>query len=267
MHEHGSISGGLSAMLLIPAVVALGLYVGGVLKERRRGRVWPVERTVLWTAGVTIAAASVLWPAPPVAGGSGFVPHMWRHLLVGMMAPLLMVLAAPVTLALRALSVVPARRLSRLLRSFPARVLTFPVVAAVLNVGGVWLLYASPLYSAMEGSVLIQLAVHAHFLLAGYLFTASLIGVDPAPHRRGVGERAAVLIAALAAHGILAKLLFASPPPGVSAAEAEVGSMLMFYGGDLIDATLIALLCLEWYRRTAPNRLQRIPRLQVVPGR
>jgi putative membrane protein len=268
MHDHGALGGGLVVLVLVPAVLALGLYLGAVGKERARGRVWPVGRTALWIGGIAFAAVAVLWPgSSESAGGNGFVSHVWQHLAVGMVAPLMLVLAAPVTLALRALDVVPARRLSRVMKSRPVRILSLPAVAALLNVGGMWLLYTTPLFEAVQSSVLLDLIVHAHFLLAGYLFTAALVGVDPTPHRRGLPERTVVLLVALAAHGILAKLLFTAPPAGVPTAEAEAGSMLMFYGGDLVDAVLIASLCLEWYRRTAPDRVRGTLRMGALPER
>jgi hypothetical protein len=85
------------------------------------------------------------------AGGFLFADlrgHMAQHLLIGMFAPLGLVLAAPVTLALRTLPVKAARRLATLLRSRPARWVGHPVTALALNSGGMFLLYLTPLYAA-----------------------------------------------------------------------------------------------------------------------
>jgi putative membrane protein len=110
----------------------------------------------------------------------------------------------------------------------------------------------------------VHVAVHAHLLVTGYLFTAALVGVDPAPHRPGFPARAVVLVAVLAAHGILAKHLYAHPPAGVSGEQAETAAMLMYYGGDLIHLVLIILLCRRWYGSTRPRPGQRpaLPRAQ-----
>lgn len=62
-----------------------------------------------------------------------------------------------------------------------------------------------------------------------------------------------MLVAFVAAHSILAKWLYAHPPPGVEPRDAEVGAQLMYYGGDVVDVTLILLLCLGWYRATRPR--------------
>jgi len=249
-HVSGSGSLGVEAILALPFALALIFYGAGVVLHRRRGSTWPWYRSIFWVLGIGAAAAGFVGPLA-AAAHEDFVAHMWGHLLVGMVAPLLLVLASPVTLAVRTLHVVPARRLSRILSSWPARVATAPVVAAVLNVGGMWLLYSTPLYDAMRGNVLLHLVVMAHFLLAGYLFTVAIIPIDPAPHRAGFPLRMVVLVLALAAHGILAKTIYASPPAGVPTPEAQAGAMLMSYAGDVIDAAIITVLCAQWYRHGA----------------
>ena len=96
------------------------------------------------------------------------------HLLLGMLAPLLIALSAPMTLLLRTLNVNYARKLSRLLRSHPIRFFSHPIVASILNIGGLWLLYTTNLYTAMHGNLLLHIIVHIHVFIAGYLFTISI---------------------------------------------------------------------------------------------
>jgi putative membrane protein len=54
----------------------------------------------------------------------------------------------------------------------------------------------------------------------------------------------------MAAHGILAKSLYAGPPTGVPAARAEAGAQVMYYGGGVVELALLVLLGVEWYRWT-----------------
>jgi putative membrane protein len=237
VHEHGggTTGGVVDAVLALPLALALIAYGGGMVLQRRRGTPWPLHRGVLWFAGVVAVAAGSIGPLASAAP-SDFAVHMRSHLLVGMIAPLLLVTAAPVTLALRCLHVDVARRVSRLLRSRPARFVSMPIVAAVLNVGGLW------------------------------IFTASIIPIDPAPHRAGFPLRTVVLVAALAGHGILAKVLYANPPAGVDASAAREGALLMYYGGDAVDAVIIVVLYAQWYRH-AGRRLERGDRRDgTVPG-
>ncbi len=245
-----------------------GVYVAGVVAVRRRGRYWPGWRTLAWCAGVATAAAAL---TGPVAAGAhhDFGAHMLGHLLLGMAAPLLLVLGAPITLALRALPVRAARTVSRFFANRLVRGLTHPVTAATLDAGGLWLLYTTGLYAAMGAHPWLHLVVHAHILFAGYLFTASVVGEDPAPHRPGRPVRAGVLVAFLAAHAVLAKHVYAHPPAGVPAAAAEPAAQLMYYGGDVIHLALIAIFCAQWYRATAPARTPTGPRIAAThpPGR
>jgi putative membrane protein len=83
----------------------------------------------------------------------------------------------------------------------------------------------------MQQNVLFTILIHTHIFIAGYLFTASILYTDQPPHRTSFYYRMTVLALTMAGHGILSKRIYAYPPAGVSAAEAEMGGMLMYYGG------------------------------------
>ncbi|GAA1152776.1 cytochrome c oxidase assembly protein [Nesterenkonia lutea] len=239
-------------VLLVLLAGALG-YVLALWAARERSP-WARHRTFFWHLGLACAAAGLLGPVA-TAAHSSFTAHMLGHLLLGMLAPLLLVLGAPVTLALRALPPAAARRLSRVLRSPVVRVLTHPVIAAAVNAGGLWLLYTTELYPLMHSSAVVHALVHGHILLTGYIFTASIIGVDPDPHRASMKLRSVMLILFIAAHSILAKWLYAHPPQGVEVGDGQSGAQLMYYGGDAVDIVLIVLLFAGWYSATRPRGL------------
>lgn len=178
----------LAGPVLVILVVSLYLVAAAT---GRRG--WSRGRCVMFGAGAVAVGSSMTGPLADAAHRS-FVAHMIVHLLLGMVAPLLLVLSAPVTLVLRSLPVDAARRVSRFLLSRPARFLTEPSVAAVLNVGGLWILYTTSLFTLMHQHQLVL--VHVHVFIAGGLFTVALVGVDPTPHRRGFVHRCAVLVLA-----------------------------------------------------------------------
>lgn len=238
----------LAAVALAVLLALAVIYVVLAAADRR----WPIRRCVSWLLGCSAAALSVVGPWAGAADSS-FRAHMVTHLLLGMVAPLLLVLAAPATLVLRSLPVASARRLSRLLTSAPLRVVTEPVVAATLSAGGLWLLYTTDLYPAMHHRPVVHLLVHLHLFVAGYLLTVAMISRDPLPHRRSFLHRSIVLVLTMAAHDVLAKHLYAHPPSGVSAADAEAGSMLMYYGGDAVELMIVVVLCQRWYRATRPR--------------
>ena len=251
MHSHGELGWTLSDHARVALLTAAGGYALAWWTSRHRTP-WPIHRGVCWYAGLLCAAAALIGPVA-AASHSRFTAHMAGHLLLGMAAPLLLVLGAPITMALRALPVNAARALARALRSRPARLITHPVVASALNGAGLWVLYTTDLYHRMHDSTLLHAAVHLHILLAGYLFTAALVGVDPHPGRASFRLRATVLVVFIAAHSILAKWLYAHPPAGVGPADARAGAQLMYHGGDAIDVTLIVLLFAGWYTATRPG--------------
>jgi putative membrane protein len=169
-----------------------------------------------------------------------------------MCAPLGLMLAAPITLVLRAPPPDTARWLVHRLERRGPRLRIHPLTAALLNVGGLWLIFTTRLFPLMHRQSWLGALVELHMLLAGCLFTAAIIGIDPVRGRPSRRTRAVVLVLALAAHAILAKYLYAHPPAGVSLAQARAGALLMYYGGDVVDAILIALFCGQWFRATRP---------------
>ncbi|MEC0245544.1 cytochrome c oxidase assembly protein [Paenibacillus chitinolyticus] len=248
-HGSGAWPGWLS---LLPFLLALLLYVYAAFKSGRSYKPWPLPRYLYAFMGAASAAAAVAGPLAERAR-TDFAAHMTGHLLLGMLAPLLCTLAAPVTLLLRALPVRAARFVAGVLRHRAFGLLSDPLTASLLNIGGLYVLYLTNVYSLMHHSFILHLVIHAHVFLAGCLFTASMISIDPAPHRKSFVYRAAVLILALAAHGILAKYLYAHPPEGVIAEQAEIGSLIMYYGGDAVDIMLITLFCQQWYKAARPR--------------
>jgi len=267
VHDHGagpvSVSIG-DAALAAPFVVAVVVYVCAALfLQRGRGR-WPSLRIAFWVTGVAAVWFGTVGPVA-AAAHDDVVAHAAAHLLVGMVAPLLIVLAAPVTLALRSFSIEPARRVSAVLRSPLARLLTHPVFAAFLTLAGLWVLYLTPFFEVVHRNPLLHIVVMLHFLVSGVLFTASVIAVDPDPHRRPLPLRAGVLVVTFGAHAVIAKMLFAHPPAGVPVAEVEAAAQLMYYGGDAVDVALLVMIGLEWYRVTGRRRRAR-PRPRAAAG-
>ncbi|SFJ19472.1 cytochrome c oxidase assembly protein [Thermoflavimicrobium dichotomicum] len=239
-------------LLALPFVLALVMYILAAVVSSSRYKQWPLYRYAFWIFGILCAAATVVGPLANRAH-IDFTAHMIGHLLLGMLAPLLLVLAAPMTLALRILNVNSARCLSRILKSCPVRILSDPIVASLLNVGGLWVLYTTDLYVMMQQNIILHVLVHIHVFFASYLFTVSMIYIDPTPHRTNFVYRAIVLVIALAGHGILSKYIYVHPPSNVPIAQAETGALLMYYGGDAIDLVLIFILCFQWFRATRPR--------------
>lgn len=187
-----------------------------------------------------------------------FSLHMVQHLLIGMFAPIALVMAAPVSLLLRSIPTRVAKQLIRLLHSRLFYGLSHPFTALALNMGGMYLLYLTPLYVLSLNNVAIHYLVHWHFLMAGYLFTWSLIGIDPAPRRPSYKLRMFFLFCSIAAHALLAKLMYGYLLPkgaGYSAAEIQQAAQLMYYAGDLAELIIAIILFNRIYAQNFPKRL------------
>lgn len=230
------------------------MYIVAAIQSNRFFKKWPHYRMICWFLGVGCVVVTIVGPLAAQAH-TDFVVHMIIHLLLGMLAPLLLVLSAPITLLFRTLNVKSARKLSRLLRSRFVKFYSIPVVASILNIGGLWVLYTTDLFVAMQQNLMLHVLIHLHVFIAGYLFTASLIYIDPTPHRYSYLHRTVIFIIALAGHQILSKYIYAHPPEGVPRAEAEIGGMLMYYGGDVIDIGIIVVLFYQWYKSARPRRV------------
>ena len=270
-HEHAERSAflelGTALPLLAVAAVALA-YV--VLAWRRTwedadgGRGWSPWRTASFVTGCVLLGVALVPGSSPWPTGS-FAEHMVQHLLIGMYAPLLLVLGAPATLLLRSLPRRWGRVLGRLLGSRALGVLAHPVTALVLNLGGLAVLHLTPLYAATTTNPLLHHLVHVHFFAAGYLFAYAIAGPDPAPHRPSVPSRLVVLGVAVAGHAVLAQLLYAGAFVQVPTTEADrrAGADLMYYAGDIAELLLALAMVSTWRpeRRAGRARAGAVSRL------
>ncbi|WP_241385816.1 cytochrome c oxidase assembly protein [Rhodococcus sp. CH91] len=263
MHDHSAHTvagpGPLAFVVLVVAAAGVALYVRAATRLRRRGDVWPRRRDASVAAGAGAVAVAAVVSLP----GGPFTSHMADHLLVGMVGPLLIVLGRPVTLLLRTVPAGRARSgLLTVLHSRPAELLTVPVVGAILDMGGLWVLYRTPLFATMHDDALVATLVHVHVFAAGMLFTFAICRLDPLRRRYGLPYLAVVLLAAGAAHAVLAKMLYAHPPPGTvfEASDLQAGAQLMYYGGDAVGVAIAVVLAVRWYGEVgrARSRAERI---------
>lgn len=189
------------------AVALFGLvsYFLGVAKVHRRGDKWQWFRAVNWVIGLLVLTYITSGP-PSVYGRVLFSAHMVDHMALTMVAPIFLVLGAPVTLALRAL---PARGdgsrgarewLLVFIHSKFSQLVTHPLFAAANFAGSIVLFYYSDLFGfAMREHVGHELMI-VHFLLTGYIFILGMIGTDPLPRRAPYPMRLLLLLATMGFH-------------------------------------------------------------------
>jgi putative copper resistance protein D len=203
------------ATFALGCLAAVLLYVAGLRRLRHRGDRWPVGRTLAWMSGVGLIAF-VQTSGLMTYGMTMLSVHMTQHLILMMVCPVLLVLGAPVTLALRAIT--PGPRGERgprewllvATQSRVVRVLTNPLVALILFVSGPFVVYFTGLFEVAmrdhNGHTLMSL----HFLLTGYLFYEVLVGIDPLPKRPPYLARIGLQFAAIVFHTLFGLALMES---------------------------------------------------------
>ena len=204
------------ALIIGILITLVALYVKGVSILKKRGDSWPVGRTIAFALGIaTIDFAT--------SGGLGvyalfsFEYHMIAHMVLGMLAPIGLVLGAPITLALRTLPQgrTPEERgvrgaLIAFLHSRYSILLTNPLTALALLDGSLFVLYFTKLFGNLMQSHAGHLFMTVHFLLAGFLFFHVIIGIDPNPRKIPHLVRIVILFAAMSIHAFFAIALLAT---------------------------------------------------------
>ncbi|MGL5852552.1 MAG: cytochrome c oxidase assembly protein, partial [Phycicoccus sp.] len=263
-------------LFLAVAVFAVGLYVRGVVRLRHRGDAWPAWRVVLWVAGWGLFCWAT-FGGPGIWGRLLFSVHMVEHMTLAMVVPLLLVPAAPVTLALRSL---PARAdrtwgprevLLQVVHSRAMQVLANPVVAATLFFASLVVFYYTGAFELALTTHTGHLLMTAHFLLTGYLFVWVLVGTDPGVPRWSPLMLLVVLFATISFHAFFGVALTGSesllaegfytqlnlpwgPDP---LADQQLGGEIAWGVGEAPTLVLAVVVALQWYRRDAAETRRR----------
>ncbi len=205
---------------LTAALLAIAIYAAGFLLLRRRGDSWPVARLLTWVLGWSVViwatSAGVAWYAPV-----SFTLHMISHMALAMLAPVFLVLGAPITLALRVIPAAtggargPREWITWGLHSPVTRFVTHPLYVLFIYTVGLYGLYYTSLYANLMASHLGHFAMQVHFLAAGYLFYWVVIGVDAGPRRLGYPARLILLMASLVIHSFFAVPMMMTEVPMV----------------------------------------------------
>ena len=255
---------------LVVSVLAVALYLIGVRRMRARGDSWPVARTIGWVLGWAIFVWATCG-APGVYGRVLFSVHMLMHMTVSMAAPILMVLAAPATLALRTLTPRPDRTLGPrelLLGLLHSRFLTVignPIVAAAIFFGSLVAFYFSPLFELALRTHIGHVLMTTHFLMAGYLFAWVLVGIDPGPRRWPPSLRLVILFVTISFHAFFGVALTTGTSVLAPAfyhalhlpwtvdllADQRNGGAVAWGLGELPTLILALLVTLAWVRSDA----------------
>ncbi|WP_371094767.1 cytochrome c oxidase assembly protein [Streptomyces sanglieri] len=251
---------------LVGCLLGIGLYAYAVLRLRRRGDSWPAGRIVFFVVGV-LSIALVMCTKLNDYGMVMFSVHMVQHMVISMLSPILLLLGAPVTLALRALPVAgrgrtgPRELLLKLLHSRYMKIITHPVFTIPLFIASLYGLYFTPIFDFLMGSKTGHIAMMVHFLAVGLVFFWPIMGVDPGPHRPGYVMRMLELFAGMPFHAFFGIALMMATTPMVGAYENPPASLGIdalsdqgWAGGiawafsEIPSVLVLIALVFQWYR-------------------
>ncbi|MFI2642472.1 cytochrome c oxidase assembly protein [Streptomyces sp. NPDC018610] len=251
---------------LVACLLGLGLYGWGVVRLRRRGDSWPVGRTVAYVIGVLTVLLTMCTGLNDY-GMVMFSVHMVQHMVISMLSPILILLGAPITLALRALPVAgrgrrgPRELLLALLHSRYMRIVTHPAFTIPMFIASLYALYFTPLFDFLMGSRAGHIAMMVHFLAVGVAFFWPIMGVDPGPHRPGYLMRMLELFAGMPFHAFFGIALMMGSTPMVKTFENPSASLgidalsdqsaaggIAWAFSEVPSVLVLLALLFQWYR-------------------
>lgn len=205
-----------NGLILGLLIFATALYISGVVSLVKRGDKWPVGRTISFAIGIALLDYST-------SGGVGlyahfsFQYHMIAHMILSMIAPIAIVLSAPITLALRTLPIGRQKDergvrglLLAALHSKPTGIWTHPVVALAIFDGSLFALYFTPLFGDLMSGHFGHMIMDLHFIGAGLLFFHVIVGIDPNPRQVHHLVRVVMLLAAMSIHAFFSIALMSA---------------------------------------------------------
>jgi len=242
-------------------------YLAGVWRLHRRGDAWPIYRTVLWVLGM-LALLYITNGGVNVYEKYLFSTHMFMHMLLTMLVPVLLVPGAPVTLAARAIqkrkdgSRGPREWILLAVHSKFAGIIANPLVASGLFAGSLWVFYYSPIFSWATTDHIGHQWMIVHFLITGYLFVQSLIGIDPVPFRLPYAFRLVLLLGTMAFHAFFGLAIMTGTGLlladwygamgrdwGLSAiADQQMGGGIAWSIGEIPTIVLAIVVAIQWSR-------------------
>ena len=266
--------------LLGVAAGAIGYWwlVRRVTRRHPRNPV-PAYRHWAWGAGLAAIALALLSPIETYSGALLTV-HMTQHLLLQFVAAPLLLLAAPVTLVLRAVDQDTRRVLLVVLHSRAVKVITFPLLTWFLFAAVNWGWHFSDLYDYALEVEWVHYLQHAMLFGAALLFWFPVIGADPGPWRLPYPARLFYLFLAMPQNSFLgvailnaADVLYPHYATTVRTwgpdplTDQLAAGTLMWVWGDLTFLLAMLLVIVAWVRQEERRNAREEARMDAEAAR
>jgi putative membrane protein len=258
---------------LVAAGVAVVLwwYIRAV--ARLRPSQWPRSRSLCFIAGNLVLILALMSPVDTYAELLLSV-HMVQHLLLTMVAPPLLLLGAPLTLALRTVRPSDRKFLLRFLKGNIVRFLSQPLLGWGLFVVVLWGSHLPAFYDATIRSTPLHALEHLAYLSAALMLWRPMVASDPAPSRLSHPGRLLCLFLLMPQMTFLGLAIYGSDTPiyapyvtssallGTSAvADQHLAGAIMWASGMIFMVPAMALVLIDWMRTDEREALRADARL------
>ena len=257
----------LASWTFDPAPIVVVAIAGCAYERGRRrlraaldpGRVVSTGAVACWWAGLGVILLATI---SPIGGLDDelLTVHMAQHLLLGLIAPLLIVIGRPVVVMTRAVDRSTAHAVRQWLRPFGVgrirRSAPTTLAAAVgFHVGSWWAWHVPVLFDLALHHELVHLLEHATLFASGAALWWAVLG--PAWQRR-IGLTVAGLFGATVGTGMLAALMVLASQPiysvspdlaqwGLSAmSDQQLAGAVMWVPGGFIYLGAVSVLLVRW---------------------
>jgi cytochrome c oxidase assembly factor CtaG len=255
----------LDAIALAVIVLTAAAYLTGValVSVRQAGRRWPLSRTLFFLSGLAVCAYATCGSIA-VYDQVLFTAHMTGHLALVMLAPALLMLGRPLTLAVEAATPRRRDRLLRILGGRTVSLLTTPPVALATYAAVIVGSHLTGVMDTVMRNTWAGQVEHLVYLVAGCQFFALVVGNEPIRWRLSTPARWVLLAVATAVdtftgivlmQGTRAVAMVASPSVRVNPlSDTKTGGAIMWFGGDGIMAVFMIWLVIGWLRDAGTPR-------------
>ncbi len=254
---------GFDPLVWLPAIALAVAWWRAVAHVRRRHPQNPVpaKRSWFFYSGL-FALVVALDSGLAQYDTTLFSVHMVQHLLLTLIAPPLLALAAPVTLILRVASPEDRRRwILPVLHSRVLRAVSFPPVAWLIFAGVLWASHFSPLFDIALENEWVHRLEHGLYLGAAMLFWWPVCGVDPSPWRMKWPARLLYVGLQMPQNTFLALVIYSATAPlyahyatltlpwlPSALSDQQTAGGIMWLAGDLLFLLAILLGVGAWMR-------------------
>ena len=181
----------VAPLVAVVLVAAAAWYLWSVRRLAARGRAWSASRTACF-AGAWLLVAVAAFSGLHAFDSTNFSSFGSQYVMAGLVAPALLALSTPLSLAAQSSS---RPGPARWLESRPMRVVTHPLVTWIPLGATVFVVFFTKglLRPSLAGG-LVQQAVLLWVLAVGWLFFLPVVDVEPIPYRLGPWGRILYLL-------------------------------------------------------------------------